>query len=92
MHMWKNVTRKMNSNMSKVYIVFKWACHLSKVIAQVEKLINLQLNKFKKSQLCFNFIECNAKFKFTTNAFLPILHSSNLETTSLQMDEHYHSN
>jgi hypothetical protein len=34
-HVEKMYTRKMNSNMSKLYIVLRWACHLSRVIGLV---------------------------------------------------------
>jgi hypothetical protein len=83
--------RKMNSNMSNAYIVLRWACHLSKVISPIGMSTNLQLRKFKLSLLDFNFNGCNLKFEFIANTFPPLLHSSNLETTSLKIDEHYHS-
>jgi hypothetical protein len=41
-----------------VYIGLKWACDLSKVTGPIEMSTNLQLSKFKKSQLDFNFSEC----------------------------------
>jgi len=81
----------MSSNLWKVYIGLRWACHLSKVIHIIDMSTNLQLCKSKRLQLDFNSNECNSKFGFTTNTFPWPFHSSNLETKSSKMDEHYHS-
>ncbi len=57
------------------YIVLKCFCHICIVINSIE------ISNHEKSRLDFKFNYYNSKFEFTTNTFLSIPHSFNLETT-----------